>query len=126
MKQKITNAEKLYHLLFEICTNDENKRKYADEAYEVILSVTLIMKDNSYKDIREIVNPNDIKTFFILNQLSGKKIILLAKNVKSSSYKHGELRVNRYKTVINSNKNYEYRRDKHRCLISQKNKMFLL
>ncbi len=78
----------------------------------MILSVMLIMNDNSYKDIREIINPNEIKTFCILNQLTGKKIIFLAKDIKSSSYRHGELRVNRYKTVVNEKEHFEYKRQK--------------
>ena len=120
MKQKISNAEKLYHLLFEIYTSKENKHHYANGAYEVVLSVTLIMKDNTYKSVTDALNPDNIKTFFILNQMTGKKLVFLAKDIKSSSYQHGELRINRYKTIIDEVANQKYRRQKISQLLFEK------
>lgn len=104
----MTKAEKLYHLLFEVCNKKENKIEFGDGAYLTILSVTLIMNDNRYKDIQDIVNPNEIKTFFIVNQSTGKKIILLAKDIKSSSYRNGELRINRYSIVLDRSAKTDY------------------
>lgn len=70
------------------------------------------MNDNKYRDIRDIVNPNEIKTFFILNQSTGKKIILPAKDIKSSSYRHGKLRVNRYSIIVDNTADSNYRKQK--------------
>lgn len=120
LKQKISNAEKLYHLLFEIYTSKENKHHYANGAYEVVLSVALIMKDNTYKSVTDALNPDNIKTFFILNQMTGKKLVFLAKDIKSSSYQHGELRINRYKTIIDEVANQKYRRQKFSQLLFEK------
>lgn len=120
LKQKISNAEKLYHLLFEIYTSKENKHHYVNGAYEVVLSVTLIMKDNTYKSVTDVLNPDNIKTFFVLNQMTGKKLVFLAKDIKSSSYQHGELRINRYKTVIDEVENQKYRRQKMAQLLFEK------
>lgn len=112
MKEKVTKAEKLYHLLFEVCNKKENRHEFRQGAYEAILCATLIMNDNKYRDIRDIVNPNEIKTFFILNQSTGKKIILPAKDIKSSSYRHGKLRVNRYSIIVDNIADSNYRKQK--------------
>lgn len=98
-----TQANKLYSLLYRLCNSEENIFQYFNSNIK-ILSVLLYMNDGKYLGIEDLLDPNNIKTFSIINQKTDKMINILAKDVKSSSYRNGVLRINRYSTIVNSEK----------------------
>lgn len=77
-----------------------------------ILSVLLYMENGEYKGIHELLNPKEIKTFSIINQKENKMINILAKDVKSSSYRDGVFRINRHSTIVNETKHFVAKKKK--------------
>lgn len=94
-------VEKLLSLLQGIYFSEENKVYLTKEAFIKRISILFVLKDNSYVDLNDKFNIEDIKIINIKNQLTDKQIMISVKDLKSCSKKNQKLYVNHRFLTLN-------------------------
>lgn len=80
--------------------SDKNIVSYEMGANLKVISVLLILKDNSYTSLSNDINPDDIKIIVIKNQFTEKVLSFNVNDIKSFKIFDDYIKINRYKLSL--------------------------